>query len=252
MVHCLGVMASLFAGIMAAIACVVLGLLASVAAPDTSLQANHDPIEGFDPAIVSPPKMNAVPPVHLLAGDRLEKAALFAVTGIYTLPALDRLAFPTGSTIESRAARGIARNRGDGPQLGLTESGPDELFRFDEVSHSPTVPRPGNIGSVLLAAPAELSVALRTIPRSGGAAEPTGPEHFLQAGYFAYRDNAAGLFEKLANARLNVLMEQTMNRFGKTRWRVLVGPYHHERDALRARNAAPKLLAKAFHTIKDK
>ena len=197
MVRCLGAVTGLFAGMMAGLACVVLGLLASVAAPDPAPQASRDPEARFDLAIMSPPELNADPPVYQPIRDRLEQAGIFAAIAHSTLPALARLAAPM-----------------------------------------PT-------------ARAELSVGLSAVPRSGGVAGPTGPEHFLQGGYFAHRENAVGLSEKLANTGLNVLMEQTTNRAGKTRWRVLVGPYRQKEDALRARSAAPKLLAEAFHHFAD-
>ena len=101
----------------------------------------------------------------------------------------------------------------------------------------------------MLTARGELSAGPSPVPRSGGDTGRAGTEHFLQGGYFAERKNAVGLSEKLVNAGLNVLMEQVTNRAGKTRWRVLVGPYRKKEDALRARSAAPKLLAEAFHKI---
>ncbi len=251
MVRCLGAVTRLFAGMMAGLACVALGFLASVAAPDPAPQASRDPVARFDLAIVSPPEVNADLPVYQPIRDRLKQVGLFAVIAHSTLPVLARLAAPTGSTIESRAARGMAGTHGDNPRLDLPVPGPDEPFRSEEASKSPTVPHPGNVGGALPTVHAELSVGLSAVPRSGGDTGPTGPEHFLQGGYFAHRENAVGLSEKLANAGLNVLMEQTTNRAGKARWLVLVGPYRQKENALRARSTAPKLLVEAFHTVHD-
>jgi spore germination cell wall hydrolase CwlJ-like protein len=249
MVRCLGAVTRLFAGMMAGLACVALGFLASVAAPDPVPQASRDPVTRFDLAIVLPPEVYADLPVYQPIRDRLKQVGLFAVVAHSTLPVLARLTAPTGSTIESRAARGMAGTHGDNPRLDLPEPGPDEPFRSEEASRSPTVPHPGNVGGALPTVHAELSVGLSAVPRSGGDTGPTGPEHFLQGGYFAHRENAVGLSEKLANAGLNVLMEQTTNRGGKARWLVLVGPYRQKEDALRARSTAPKLLVEAFHRI---
>ncbi len=149
MVRCLGTVTGLFAGMMAGLACVVLGLLAFVAAPDAAPQASRDPVARFDLAIVSPPEVNADPPVYQPMSDRLEQVGLFAVHAHSTLPDLARLAAPTGSIIESRAARGMAGTHGDDPRLDLPEPGPDEPFRSEEVSKSPAVPHPGNVGGAL-------------------------------------------------------------------------------------------------------
>ena len=196
MVRCLGTVTGLFAGMMAGLACVVLGLLAFVAAPDAAPQASRDPVARFDLAIVSPPEVNADPPVYQPMSDRLEQVGLFAVNAHSTLPDLAGLAAPTGSTIESRAARGMAGTHGDDPRLDRTEirrvagmelfdilsvvalkegsstiesraargmagthgddprldlpePGPDEPFRSEEVSKSPAVPHPGNVGGAL-------------------------------------------------------------------------------------------------------
>ncbi len=196
MVRCLGTVTGLFAGMMAGLACVVLGLLAFVAAPDAAPQASRDPVARFDLAIVSPPEVNADPPVYQPMSDRLKQVGLFAVNAHSTLPDLARLAAPTGSiieswaargmagilgddprldrteirrvagmelfdilsvvalkegssTIESRAARGMAGTHGDDPRLDLPEPGPDEPFRSEEVSKSPAVPHPGNVGGAL-------------------------------------------------------------------------------------------------------
>jgi cell division septation protein DedD len=113
------------------------------------------------------------------------------------------------------------------------------------------MPKPGNARGALLAARPEPSVGPSVVSRSGGDTAPTGPEHFLQVGYFVERENAVGLSEELAAAGLSVLMEQVTNRAGKTRWRVLAGPYRQKKDALRARRAAPTLLAEAFYTMRD-
>ena len=196
MVRCLGTVTGLFAGMMAGLACVVLGLLAFVAAPDAAPQASRDPVARFDLAIVSPPEVNADPPVYQPMRDRLEQVGLFAVNAHSTLPDLAQLAAPTGSisegraargmagthgddprldrigirrvagmelfdilsvvalkegssTIESRAARSMAGTHGDDPRLDLPEPGPDEPFRSEEVSKSPAVPHPGNVGGAL-------------------------------------------------------------------------------------------------------
>ncbi len=95
MVRWLGAVAGLFAGMMAGLACVVFGLLASVAAPDPAPQASRDPVARFDLAIVSPPEVNADPPVYQPIRDRLEQAGLFAVIAHSALPALARLTAPT-------------------------------------------------------------------------------------------------------------------------------------------------------------
>lgn len=149
MVRWLGAVTGLFAGMMAGLACVVLGLLAFVAAPDAAPQASRDPVARFDLAIVSPPEVNADPPVYQPMRDRLEQVGLFAVNAHSTLPDLALLAAPTGSIIESRAARGMAGAHGDDPRLDLPEPGPDEPFRSEEVSKSPAVPHPGNVGGAL-------------------------------------------------------------------------------------------------------
>ncbi len=196
MVRCLDTVTGLFAGMMAGLACVVLGLLAFVAAPDAAPQASRDPVARFDLAIVSPPEVNADPPVYQPMSDRLEQVGLFAVNAHSTLPDLARLAAPTGSiieswaargmagthgddprldrteirrvagmelfdilsvvalkegssTIESRAARGMAGTHEDDPRLDLPEPGSDEPFRSEEVSKSPAVPHPGNVGGAL-------------------------------------------------------------------------------------------------------
>ena len=283
MVRWLGAVTGLFAGMMAGLASVVLGLLASVAAPDPAPQASRDPVARFDLAIVSPPEVNADPPVYQPTGDRLEQAGLFAVIAHSALPALARLAIPAerlpgridragirrvagvelfdilgvvaleegSSTIESRAARGMAGTHGDDLRLDPPKPRPDQPFRSEAASKPPTVPHPGTVNSPLPTKRAALSAGPSAVPRSGGDARPTGPAHFLQGGYFAHRENAVGLSEKLANAGLSVLMEQTTNRAGQPRWLVLVGPYRQKEDALRARSAAPKLLADAFHTMHD-
>ena len=245
----LGTVTSLFAGMTAGLTCVVLGILASAVATDLSPQAGPDPVTRFYLAIASPPEVNADPAVYQPIGDRPEQAGLFAVIAHSTLPALARLAAPAGSTVESRAARDMVRTRGDDPQLAPLLPGPDQPFRPGAASVSPAPPHPGNLGGALLTARGELSAGPSPVPRSGGDTGRAGTEHFLQGGYFAERKNAVGLSEKLVNAGLNVLMEQVTNRAGKTRWRVLVGPYRKKEDALRARSAAPKLLAEAFHKI---
>lgn len=248
MVRCLRVMTSLFAGIMTALACVVLGVLASLATSDTRPQAERDPTPGFDLAIASPAETTTAPTVRHPMGRGLEQAALFAVIGSYSLPERNRRAAPAAGAISDPTAGGAAREPGPGPAFGLPEQGPDQSFGSDDARRSPTLPHRGKIPKALPVAPAEPSAALPTMPRDARDAASPGPEHFLQAGFFAYRENAAGLFEKLANAGLSVMLERTANRFGETRWRVLVGPYRHTQDALRARNAAPELLAEAFHT----
>jgi len=247
MVRYLDAAAGLFAGMMAALACAVLGFLVFGAAPVAAPQ--RDPVARFEMAVVSPPKSNADPAVYQPIRERLEQAELFAAIGHSTLPALGRFAAFTGGTTGSRADRGMTGSYGDAPLLDVPEPGPDERFRSEEAAMSPTMPHSGDLGGAQVTAPTELSVALRTIPHSNGDTGRTGPEHYLQGGYFAYRENAVGLSEKLANAGLSVLMEQTTNRSGKTRWLVLVGPYQQKKDAMRARSSAPKLLAGAFHTI---
>ena len=117
MVRGLGTVTGLFAGMMAGLACVVLGLLAFVAAPDAAPQASRDPVARFDLAIVSPPEVNADPPVYQPMRDRLEQVGLFAVNAHSTLPDLAQLAAPTGSISEGRAARGMAGTHGDDPRL---------------------------------------------------------------------------------------------------------------------------------------
>ena len=121
MVRCLGTVTGLFAGMMAGLACVVLGLLAFVAVPDAAPQASRDPVARFDLAIVSPPEVNADPPVYQPMSDRLEQVGLFAVNAHSTLPDLAQLAAPTGSISEGRAARGMAGTHGDDPRLDRTE-----------------------------------------------------------------------------------------------------------------------------------
>ncbi len=136
MVRCLGAVTSLFAGIMAGLACVVLGLLASVVAPDPAPQASGDPVARFDLAIVLPPEVNADPPVYQPIRDRLEQVGLFAVIAHSTLPTLARLAAPTGSIIESRVARGMAGTHGDDPRLdrtGIPRVAGMELFDIPSV-----------------------------------------------------------------------------------------------------------------------
>ncbi len=183
---------------------------------------------------------------------RLDRIGIRRVAGMEMFDILGVVALKEGSSIlESRAAWGMAGTHGDDPRLDLPEPGPDEPFRSEEASRSPTVPHSGDVSGALPTKRAALSVGLSAVPRSGGDTGPTGLEHFLQGGYFAHRENAVGLSEKLANAGLDVLMEQTTNRAGKTRWLVLVGPYRQKEDALRARSAAPKLLAEAFHTMHD-
>ena len=246
---CLGAVTELFAGMLAGLACVVLGLLVFVTDPDTAPRAGRDPVTRFDLAIVLPPKVSADPPVYHPIRDRLEQVGHFAVIANSTLPTLAWLTPPTGSTPESRVAPGMAVSHGDEPRLDLPELGPDKPFRSKEASKLPTVPHLANVTGALPTVRAALFVGLSAVPRSGGDIGSTGPEHFLQGGYFAHRENAVGLSTKLVKAVLNVLMEQTTNRAGKTRWLVLVGPYHQKKDAMRARHSAPKLLVGAFHTI---
>ena len=241
---CLGAVTELFAGMFAGLACVALGLLVFVTDPVTAPRADSDPVTRFDLAIVLPPEVSADPPVYQPIRDRLEQVGLFAVIAKPTLSTLAWLTAPTGSTPESRAAPGMARSHGDDPRLDLPKPGPDKPFRSKEASKSPNVPHLFNVGGALPTVHRELPLNLSVIPHIG----PTGSEHFLQGGYFAHRENAIGLSTTLVKAGLNVLMEQTTNRAGKTRWLVLVGPYHQKKYAMRARSSAPKLLAGAFHT----
>ena len=251
MVRCLGAVTGLFTGMMAGLACVVLGLLAFAANPGPAPQASRDPVARFDLAIVSPLVVSADPPFYQPIRDRLEQVGLFAVIANSTIPALAQLTSPTGSTMGIRAARGMAGIHGDDPWLDLPEPGPDEPVHSEDVSDFPTVPYLGDLGGALPNVRAELPVSLNVVPGNGGDTGPTGPEHFLQGGYFAHRENAVGLSEKLVSSGLNVLMEQMTNRAGKTRWRVLVGPYRQKGDALRARSSAPTLLAEGFHIMHD-
>jgi len=250
-VRCLGAVTRLFTGMMAGFACVVFGLLAFVTNPDQAPQASRDPVARFDLAIVSPLVVSADPPFYQPIRDRLEQVGLFAVIANSTIPALAQLTAPTGSTIGSRATRGMAVVHGDDPWLDLPEPGPDEPVQSEEVSNFPTVPYLDDLGRALPTVRAKLSVNLNVAPGSSGDTGPTGPEHFLQGGYFAHRENAIGLSENLVSRGLNVLMEQMTNRAGKARWRVLVGPYRQREDALRARGSAPTLLAEGFHIMHD-
>lgn len=250
MVRFLEAAKGLFAGMIAGLACVMLGLIALAAVPDTAPQVSIEPVARFDLALASPPEVNADLPLYHPIRDGLEQAGLYAVISHSALPVLARRALPAERAIDSRAARGMAGVYGDGPRLDLPKPGPDQPYRSDVVSKSSIMPRPGSIGGALLTASAELSAGPGTVSliRGGG---PTGPEHFLQGGYFAERENAAGLSEKLVAAGLSVLMEQMENRAGKTRWRVLVGPYRQKEYALRARRAAADLLTEAFYIVID-
>jgi hypothetical protein len=251
MVRCLGAVTGLFAGMMAGLACVALGLLVFIANPDPAPQASRDPVARFDPDIVSPLVVSADPPFYQPLRDRMEQVGLFVVIANSTIPALAQLNSPTGSTMGSRAARDMAGAHGDESWLDLPEPGPDEPVQSEEVSNSLAVPYLSDLGRALPNVGAELSVSLNVVPGSNSDTGPTGPEHFLQGGYFAHRENAVGLSGKLVSRGLNVLMEQMTNRAGKTRWRVLVGPYRQRGDALRARGSAPTLLAEGFHIMHD-
>jgi hypothetical protein len=244
-------MTGMFAGLIGGFACVALGLLVFVANPDPAPQASRDPVARFDLDIVSPLVVIVDPPFYQPIRDRMEQVGLFAVIASSTIPALAQLTSPTGSTMGSRTARGMAGVHGDDPWLYLPEPGPDEHVHSEEVSNSLTVPYLSDLGRALPNVRAELSISLNVVPGSDVDTGPTGPEHFLQGGYFAHRENAVGLSEKLVSRGLNVLMEQMTNRAGKTRWRVLVGPYRQKGDALRARGSAPTLLAEGFHIMHD-
>jgi hypothetical protein len=251
MVRCLGAVTGLFSGMMAGLACSALGLLAIAANPDPAPQASRDPVARFDLDIVSPLVVSVEPPFYQPIRDRMEQVGLFTVIANSTIPALEQITSPAGSTMGSQVARGLAGVHGNDPWLDLPEPGPDEPVHSGEVTNSLTVPYLGDLGRALPDVRAELSVGLNVVPGNGFNAGTAGPEHFLQGGYFAHRENAVGLSEKLVSSGLNVLMEQMTNRAGKTRWRVLVGPYRQKGDALRARGSAPTLLAEGFHIIHD-
>jgi hypothetical protein len=213
-------------------------------------QPGRDPVARFVLADVSPPVVRADTPAYQPITDRLEQVGFFAVIAQSALPALAGLADPTDSAIDNRAARDMTGVHGNPPQLDLPPPEGDKTFRSVEASRPPTVPHLGQVDGTLPMIGAGLSIGLSAVARSGAGTGPRGPEHYLQSGYFADRENAVGLSRNLANAGLDVLMEQTTSRTGKTRWRVLVGPYRQKEDALSARSRAPDLLAEAFYQMR--
>lgn len=240
----------LFAGMLAALACVAVGIFAFAVVFGLAPQPGHDPVARIHLVSVTPPAVGGVPPAYQPLTERLEQVGLFVVFSQSALPMLTGLTAPTSGNIDSHAARDMSETPSSPPQLDMPAS--DRPLPYGDATVPPSTPHLGDVGEALSNLGPGPNVDLRAVMRSSGNARRDGPEHFLQSGYFADRENAIGLSRNLANAGLDVLMEQTTNRAGSTRWRVLVGPYRQKEDAVRARSRAPDLLADAFHKMRRK